>query len=721
MVRRVSIHAPAWGATSFFVVPCDIAASNAVSIHAPAWGATWNVMSRDGFNHAFQSTPPRGGRPQPSSPCPPRSRPSYRSFNPRPRVGGDVHALTLAQVTGGPRVFNPRPRVGGDPVCCTDSPQRGPMDPSHVSIHAPAWGATGPIYDVVQEAGCSFQSTRPRVGGDSRCDLYVAPSRGTRSFNPRPRVGATRPMSVSLRRPSSFNPRPRVGGDHRCRRRPADACFNPRPRVGGDRCNWICTPRVLFQSTPPRGGDSGRPEEPRGHEHLVSIHAPAGGRHDHGCAPMPAETCLEVSIHAPAWGATPDPPATELAIISTSFNPRPRVGGDERRDSMRQCRTGLDGASVWGFNPRPPRGGRPRPRPRWGALRQPRRRRERFNPRPRVGGDPPIVRRPRRPRGFNPRPRVGGDRLRALRGGDRVSIHAPAWGATADRRGDRPGFQSTPPRGGDQRRRGWFQSTPPRGGRLPFGCLARSFNPRPRVGGDGDLHDPMVVSIHAPAWGATPAAVEGARFQSTPPRGATADGDESPGTSFNPRPRVGGDSAGHATVVAAGPVSIHAPAWGATRRARASRHRFGRFQSTPPRGGRPAGRRTDRVPRVSIHAPAWGRRATGVTASVPLRGFNPRPRVGGDRNRPMRRPAVIKVSIHAPAWGATPGARRRRRRPGVSIHAPAWGATLATYEWRTIGEFQSTPPRGGRDVPAGMPSSLRVSIHAPAWGATPPL
>ncbi|CAA7616872.1 hypothetical protein MTBSS4_170024 [Magnetospirillum sp. SS-4] len=57
-----------------------------------------------------------------------------------------------------------------------------------------------------------------------------------------------------------------------------------------------------------------------------------------------------------------------------------------------------------------------------------------------------------------------------------------------------------------------FQSTPPRGGRRAGMCLPQwavpGFNPRPRVGGDGryghhSAEDP--VSIHAPAWGATPA------------------------------------------------------------------------------------------------------------------------------------------------------------------------------------------------------------------------
>jgi len=97
---------------------------------------------------------------------------------------------------------------------------------------------------------------------------------------------------------------------------------------------------------------------------------------------------------------------------------------------------------------------------------------------------------------FNPRPRMGGDRLR---------LHCYAW----------PTFQSTPPHGGrlSPPVHVWchdlFQSTPPHGGRRGCECHGTgtgSFNPRPRMGGDISTTLPSVgplVSIHAPAWGAT--------------------------------------------------------------------------------------------------------------------------------------------------------------------------------------------------------------------------
>ena len=170
---------------------------------------------------------------------------------------------------------------------------------------------------------------------------------------------------------------------------------------------------------------------------------------------------------------------------------------------------------------------------------------------------------------------------------------------------------------------------------------AGSFNPRTRVGCDQcvcvsclQLH---CVSIHAPAWGATPSSCplglrsgrfnprtrvgcdalprcsreSGPSFQSTHPRGV--------------RLRVAGGSG------AGGLVSIHAPAWGATRGACRRVALYKKFQSTHPRGVR-----------------------LGYASGAACGG---------------------SVSIHAPAWGATRTPKKHRRGLLVSIHAPAWGAT----------------------------------------------
>ncbi len=245
-----------------------------------------------------------------------------------------------------------------------------------------------------------------------------------------------------------------------------------------------------------------------------------------------------------------------------------------------------------------------------------------------------------------------------------------------------------------------------------------------RDGGSPGSSGRSGVSIHAPAWGATPGL-------GSSPNGSS---------SFNPRARVGRDQRFRQVVeqrfefqstrprgarrgMCCGKywrhtVSIHAPAWGATEVDRI--FLVGRqFQSTRPRGARP------QIALVTANGLTFqstrprGARLLGRTEAIgEAARFNPRARVGRDvAKRGIR--AYTEVSIHAPAWGATAplpegglvlmfqstrprGARRlplwtQKRFPSVSIHAPAWGATPASSSWHN-------------------PSS--VSIHAPAWGAT---
>ncbi len=144
-------------------------------------------------------------------------------------------------------------------------------------------------------------------------------------------------------------------------------------------------------------------------------------------------------------------------------------------------------------------------------------------------------------------------------------------------------------------------------------------------------------------------------------------------------------------------VSIHAPAWGATRLGQVVAHRALGFQSTRPHGARP-GHRTPAAcaATVSIHAPAWGATCRQVFY--------------------MRK---LSVSIHAPAWGATGWRGRVGEEHQVSIHAPAWGATVRPMSVWLPPLFQSTRPHGARR--GGLLRRVdrgKVSIHAPAWGAT---
>ena len=172
---------------------------------------------------------------------------------------------------------------------------------------------------------------------------------------------------------------------------------------------------------------------------------------------------------------------------------------------------------------------------------------------------------------------------------------------------------------------------------------------------------PEPVSIHAPAWGAT----------------------------------CEREPNGHCPVA----VSIHAPAWGATSALAGDARRMAAFQSTHPRGVR---------------------RSSGTWWRARWRSFNPRTRVGCDAHLCVRGRGERRVSIHAPAWGATQQALADPSRMAVSIHAPAWGATcpICGAEYQAYG-FQSTHPRGVRleGVPIDGGGAV-VSIHAPAWGAT---
>ena len=127
--------------------------------------------------------------------------------------------------------------------------------------------------------------------------------------------------------------------------------------------------------------------------------------------------------------------------------------------------------------------------------------------------------------GFNPRSRVGSDQRNAHYGGSlRVSIRAPAWGATVDM------LKDWAVRTVSIRAPAWGATSRP--------CyrlsVTSSFNPRSRVGSDSRrLHRIRPLK----------------KFQSALPRG------ERPRfcltcsnnfVSFNPRSRVGSDSAGFA-------------------------------------------------------------------------------------------------------------------------------------------------------------------------------
>ena len=190
--------------------------------------------------------------------------------------------------------------------------------------------------------------------------------------------------------------------------------FDPRPCARGDSLGYADrVSDLLFRSTPLREGR--RAHAPIGVVTLlVSIHAPARGATSIGGVSMPSD---EVSIHAPARGAT----------------------RQHRSDRSDAC----------------------------------------FDPRPCARGDLHATgQQSGRPSCFDPRPCARGDASARYRyHGDRVSIHAPARGATSAL--DRPS------------RLAWFRSTPLREGRPGHVDAVdhhadRCFDPRPCARGDCD-------------------------------------------------------------------------------------------------------------------------------------------------------------------------------------------------------------------------------------------
>ena len=139
----VSTHAPAWGATH------DLDAlykAGGVSTHAPAWGATITDVSSSILFHVFQPTRPHGARHSDLS-----SNGKRIKFQPtRP------HGARQGAPVDTPRrmSFNPRARMGRDTFRRLTTSRI-----SHVSTHAPAWGATQ--HQCQQYLQKLFQPTRP--------------------------------------------------------------------------------------------------------------------------------------------------------------------------------------------------------------------------------------------------------------------------------------------------------------------------------------------------------------------------------------------------------------------------------------------------------------------------------------------------------------------------------------------------------------------------------
>jgi len=603
-VPLVSIHAPVWGATCGDL---HSALARTVSIHAPVWGATWR-MAFTTFTTTFQSTRPYGARP-PGYTRIPVSDPfqSTRPYGARP---GSWPA------GGWPGCFNPRARMGRDLECSVE-------------------------------------------------DLYGL------GFNPRARMGRDAPSAVALAADACFNPRARMGRDPQRQPMPALLrCFNPRARMGRDVCkvNALVAGPVsihapVWGATRRSGAGGARP--------TVSIHAPVWGATVRVCIVI---WVRGVSIHAPVWGATVFDRALQLTELFQSTRPY----GARRSACARLC-------GYESFNPRA-RMGRDVPlaqdcvvtkvsihAPVWGATRDCTYYAQAFN----VSIHAPVWGATAANKPKLPRPDV--------------SIHAPVWGATCAEfdHADAFPFQSTRPYGARRTRTGAAAG---------LSC----FNPRARMGRDPPTTRP----------GRT-----GPRFNPRARMGRDlASGPADPiACGFNPRARMGRDDATDRLDILV-VVSIHAPVWGATRpqtplqrffefqstrpygaRRRRSPSVCARcsFQSTRPYGARPAACAAANRPRMFQSTRPYGARQAVLLASGFPDSFNPRARMGRDRSA-CARLCGYEVSIHAPVWGATFTSRDTAENITFQSTRPYGARHDKARAQNPSDTFQSTRPYGAR-------------------------
>ena len=229
-----------------------------ISIHAPAWGATSMGLAMPVNPSLFQSTLPHGERP--------RRRPwsSRRwNFNPRSRMGSDPldhHHIRQQQISihapawGATRLpddlFHQIPISIHAPAWGATLGIQSSGTEKKISIHAPAWGAT--LAATPRTFHDLFQSTLPH---GERHSWPMA--RTTRSdFNPRSRMGSDRARRIALSNEDQFQSTLPHGERLATLDSPSVANdFNPRSRMGSDQATGRHVRRHgnRFQSTLPHG------------------------------------------------------------------------------------------------------------------------------------------------------------------------------------------------------------------------------------------------------------------------------------------------------------------------------------------------------------------------------------------------------------------------------------------------------------------------------------
>ncbi len=208
-----------------------------------------------------------------------------------------------------------------------------------VSIHAPAWGATFTANKNIPLVSVSIHA--PAWGATFRLVRIGCESS---SFNPRSRMGSDDVEDLFSPSNSRFNPRSRMGSDFRVLVESVESLVFQSTLPHGERRRFpwlIPTLRLGFNPRSRMGSD--RQARIFAQKPFVSIHAPAwGATRFPGCRRSPGH----VSIHAPAWGAT----GRDSRIIRRHhrFNPRSRMGSDERLFIFWFCESGFNPRSRMG-------------------------------------------------------------------------------------------------------------------------------------------------------------------------------------------------------------------------------------------------------------------------------------------------------------------------------------------------------------------------------------
>ena len=345
------------------------------------------------------------------------------------------------------------------------------------------------------------------------------------------------------------------------------------------------------------------------------------------------------------------------------------------------------------------------------------------------------------PHYFNPRSRKGSDERR--RNKDLVqmyiSIHAPARGATLSpvlvRAKDI--FQSTLPQG---ERREFLEV--PEGGELFQSTLPQG--ERPRINHSNLCY--MIISIHAPARGATTFLLRTRRYFiisiHAPARGATQLQElrQDLIDYFNPRSRKGSDGSRKRDIEKAIKFQSTLPqgerptatllmlTWsdfnprsrkGSDSAYRTTSSQLHLFQSTLPQGERHILYLEHKIRLRFQSTLPQGERL--ITVPIPSNTFKFQSTLPqGERRCKMREiEQILEISIHAPARGATGGRSQHVSVHHISIHAPARGATSCERKsLSTVTISIHAPARGATIWRRRDWTSSWISIHAPARGAT---